>query len=368
MQVAKTDLWERLQTTEKKVVLYGMGNGAEKLLAVLNERKIPVAGIFSSAGFSKGKDFCGIDVISFDELKATYGSENLVALLAFGSSRPDVMEQIERVASEVELYAPDLPVFGDTLFTKDFYNEHLDEMKAARSLLSDALSKTIFDEVIAYKLSGKIEHLKKAVSDPTEDLLELVCPDEIQSAVDLGAYDGDTVRGLLSMRKTTEPLTIYALEPDPKNFAKLEAYAKEERRAKVIPISACAWDKEETLPFDGSHNRNASVLSARSSVLSGRPPKSIEVKAMKLDDLVGKRRIDYIKFDVEGSEKRAIMGAERTIATGLPTLSVSLYHRSEDLFSLPLFLKEKFPSYKGFYLRRAAGFPAWDLCLYVKKD
>ena len=149
MQVAKTDLWERLQTTEKKVVLYGMGNGAEKLLAVLNERKIPVAGIFSSAGFSKGKDFCGIDVISFDELKATYGSENLVALLAFGSSRPDVMEQIERVASEVELYAPDLPVFGDTLFTKDFYNEHLDEMKAARSLLSDALSKTIFDEVIA---------------------------------------------------------------------------------------------------------------------------------------------------------------------------------------------------------------------------
>ena len=368
MKKAATDLWEALQTTPKKVVLYGMGNGAEKLLAVLNERKIPVAGIFSSEGFSKGKTFCSIPVCSFEELKATYGKEHLLVLLAFGSSRPDVMEKIEAVANEVELYAPDLPVFGDTLFTKDFYNEHLGELEQVRALLSDALSKRIFDEVVAYKLSGKLEHLTRAVSDPQEDFLRLVSPDELTAAVDLGAYDGDTVRSLLSLRESDAPLTIYAMEPDPKNFAKLELYAKEETRAKVIPIHACAWDKQEQLAFDGSHNRNASILSARSSALFGRPPKSISVEALRLDELLQNKAVDYIKYDVEGSEKEAIAGSERVIEENLPTLALSLYHRSEDLFSLPLFLKTRFPGYKGFYLRRAKGFPAWDLCLYVKKD
>ena len=367
MKEAKEDLWDRLAATEKQVVLYGMGNGAEKLLAVLNDRDVKVSGIFSSEGFGKGKNFSGIPVTSLQELKAKYGAENLLALLAFGSSRPDVMETIERVAGEIELYAPDLPVFGDTLFDKTFYNDHLGELEHTRALLSDELSKSIFDEVVAYKRSGKLEHLTRAVSDPREDLLALVRPDELRTAIDLGAYDGDTVRELLDLRQSDAPLTIYAFEPDPKSFAKLELYAQSETRAKVLPVAACAWDKEETLAFDGSHNRNASVLSARSSVLSGRPAKSIGVHALRLDDLVKGNVIDYIKFDVEGSEQEAIAGAEETIARDLPTLAVSLYHRSEDLFSLPLLLKERFPAYDGFYLRRRAGFPAWDLTLYVTK-
>ena len=364
---AETDLWSRLATTEKRVVLYGTGNGAEKLLSVLSERKIPVAGVFSSDGFSKGKDFCGLRVQSFDELRATYGKEKIVVLLAFGSSRPDVMAQIEALEGQVELYAPDLPAFGDTPFDKAFYHAHLSELEQARALLSDALSRTIFDEVIAYKLSGKLEHLRRAISDRAEDFATFVCPDELRVAVDLGAYDGDTVRELLSLRTKGSPLTVYALEPDPKSFAKLEAYAKEETRAKVSPICACAWDKEETLAFDGSHNRNASVLSARSHVLMGRPAKSLAVAAKRLDDLVGNEPIDYIKFDVEGSEKEAIAGAKRTIEQNLPTLLVSLYHRSEDLFSLPLLLKAHFPDYKGFSLRRSPGYPAWDLSLFVTK-
>ena len=367
MKQAKTDLWDRLAATEKQVVLYGMGNGAEKLLAVLNKRGVKVSGVFSSEGFGKGKNFSGIPVTSLQELKAKYGAENLLALLAFGSSRPDVMEQIERVASDIELYAPDLPVFGDALFDKTFYNDHLDELEHTRSLLSDELSKKIFDDVVAYKLSGKLESLTCAFSDPKADLLTLVRPDELHTAVDLGAYDGDTLRELLDLRKSDAPLLIYALEPDPKSFAKLELYAKGETRATILPVSACAWDKEEILAFDGSHNRNASVLSARSSVLSGRPAKSIGVRALRLDDLVKDETIDYIKFDVEGSEREAIAGAEKIIARDLPTLAVSLYHRSEDLFSLPLLLKERFPAYEGFYLRRRAGFPAWDLTLYVTK-
>ena len=78
--------------------------------------------------------------------------------------------------------------------------------------------------------------------------------------------------------------------------------------------------------------------------------------------------MDYVKYDVEGSEREAILGSRRTLDHYAPTLLVSLYHRSEDLFSLPLLLHREHPQYTSFYLRRFGGVPAWDLNLYVKKE
>ena len=47
---------------------------------------------------------------------------------------------------------------------------------------------------------------------------------------------------------------------------------------------------------------------------------------------------------------------------------ISLYHRSEDLYEIPLRVRREFPAYKGFYLRRFGGVPAWDLNFYVTKE
>jgi hypothetical protein len=46
---------------------------------------------------------------------------------------------------------------------------------------------------------------------------------------------------------------------------------------------------------------------------------------------------------------------------------VSLYHRSEDLFKLPLTIADMYPNCK-MYLRRLAGIPAWDINLLVVPD
>jgi FkbM family methyltransferase len=49
-------------------------------------------------------------------------------------------------------------------------------------------------------------------------------------------------------------------------------------------------------------------------------------------------RIDMIKLDVEGSELAALNGARRAIERWHPKLAISLYHRPEDFFSIPLWL------------------------------
>ena len=109
-----TDLWQYLKKTDKPILMYGMGNGADKILAVCEKYGIEISDFFASDGFVRGHSFHGKVVLSYSEAKARYGS--LLVLLSFASSLPDVLATIHRVAAENELYAPDVPVFGSNLF------------------------------------------------------------------------------------------------------------------------------------------------------------------------------------------------------------------------------------------------------------
>ena len=360
------DLWEYLKESQKTVVLYGMGNGADKILSVLAERGIPVGGIFASDGFARGNLFHGMPVRTWSDVKAEFGAENVIVLLSFGTSRPEVLENVLRIRQEAELYAPDVPAFGDTLFTRTFYEEHMEEFLAVRNLLSDEESRRIFDNILSYKLSGDIGFLLDSESDEDEIWQEIIHPETIRAAADLGAYNGDTIRRLLEKGENIQ--TVWAMEPDGRNYKKLEAYAEGEMRARVIPVNAGAWNEETILFFDKSGNRNASFEKNRSQTLADRPLKVAEVKALPLDSVLDGARVDYIKYDVEGSEREALDGSCKTLAEHSPTLLVSLYHRSEDLFALPLHIQKIAPHYNGFYLRRMAGVPAWDINLYVTKE
>ena len=91
----------------------------------------------------------------------------------------------------------------------------------------------------------------------------------------------------------------------------------------------------------------------------------MEIEAETVDSVCN-NRADYIKYDVEGAERQALLGSQNTIANTSPDLLVSVYHRNEDLFDLPLLINELNPNYK-LYLRKFKYVPAWDLNLYAVK-
>lgn len=361
----KQDLWEYLAATDRPIVMYGMGNGADKILAACAEKGVSVQDFFASDGFVRGHLFHGKQVLTWSEIKERYAPNMPIVLLSFGTSLLEVLENICRIAAETELYAPDVPAFGNGLFDRVFYETHKEELAEAYSLLSDKESRRIFENVVHYKITGRIDYLRDAESDPNEMMQNLVCPDTLSATADLGAYNGDTVRELLGAANGSIK-RIWAFEPDTRNHRKLELYAADENRAEIIPIHAGAWDEDTTLSFDASGNRNASFESNRSEVLSDRPAKMKTIEARRLDSILGGARVDYIKYDVEGAEREALLGSAETIRAHHPTLMVSLYHRNEDIFALPLLIKKRFPEYKEFYLRRLRGIPAWDLNLYCK--
>lgn len=348
------DLWTALQKVSSPILLYGMGNGADKILSVCKKKGIEISGVFASDGFVRGNLYRGMPVLSFREAKERFGDFRV--LLSFASSRPEVLETISLVAGERTLYVPDVPVAGENIFDKEFLDAHMQDFKRAREILEDDLSKDVFDTVISCKLYGELHFFARNLSTEEEDFNTILHPGDYRICGDFGAYSGDTAKDLA--RRCPLLQQILSVEPDAKTFLRLQ---KNTAGLPVLPIHAALWDREETLLFTSGGNRGSGV--------DAPGKKQTEVRGICGDRLFEKLHADYLKFDVEGAELRALQGLSGTILRDKPDLLISCYHRPEDLFLLPLYVKKHFPFYR-LYLRRHRGVPAWDINLYAteKRD
>lgn len=339
-------VWERARETDKPILLYGTGNGADKILDELEKLNISVNGVFAGDGFVRKRTFRGFPVLSYDEAKKQFGS--FLVLLAFGSSRSEVVENIVRISKEQELYSVDVPVFGDNIFNRSFYEEHKNEIQAVRERLFDVQSKKVFDNIINFKLTGNIPLLfdcETPVSEAYENILNLSDNDIY---MDLGAFNGDTVHQFLQF--VTGYKKIYAVEPDVKNFSKLIKNTADIENIECI--NCCMCDKTGEITFSKHGGRNGTA-----------DCNGVTVKSETVDSIIGKNNVTYIKFDIEGFELKALEGAKETIKRCKPKMLISCYHRSEDIFALPLKVMSIRDDYK-IYIRHNPYIPAWDTQFY----
>lgn len=343
------ELWKRLKNTNKPIVLYGMGNGADRILDVMEDRGIKAAGVFASDGFVRHQQFRGFTVCSYTELKEQFG--DMVVLVAFGTHRPEVIENVRAIMKEQEVYAPDVPVAGDTLFDEVFLEEHRSEFEQVYRMLADEQSRTVYQNVLRAKLTGELPPLFACETERSEawNLLGLT---QKEIYLDLGAYNGDTVQEFL--RATNGCYKhIIAVEPDIKNFNRL--VKNTENLTDVYCFNGCA---------------DATVGDRLYAMDGGRKSHSLKsggqtVPAITVDSLLKGEAVTLIKMDVEGMESAVLQGAYRTIQQYKPAMQVSAYHRSEDLFALPLLVQRIQPGAKV-YLRHFSCLPAWDTDFYFK--
>ena len=337
------ELWSYLKQTDKPIVLYGMGNGADKIIAVLESYGITFHGVFASDGFVRNKMFHSHKISTYNELREKYGQ--MIVLLCFGSSLPDVIKNIKRIAAEQELYSPEVPVIGGGLFTKEYYETNKSAFDFVRSRLADQTSIKTFDNILKYKLSGKIDYLFDCEVSPDEPYSSFLNLSN-ENFIDLGAYNGDTVIDFINHDPQYRIIT--AVEPDVKTFKKLQNNVSGLRDISLI--NACVSDKCDTVTFSMKGGRNSSLSQ------QGTPLQSITVDSLETD-------ASYIKMDVEGAETDAIIGAKNTIITHKPKMLISAYHRTDDLIKIPQTVLKFRNDYK-IYLRHFNYLPAWDTNFY----
>ena len=345
----KENCWEFLRRTDLPVFIYGMGDGADKILKVFEEYSIAAAGFFASDEFVRGHSFRGHLVHRLRDIEETV--KEFIVVLAFGAGYDSLYSRIEDIAARHTLIAPDVPVVGGGLFTLGYALENRAGLERVYELLADDMSKKTFENIINFKISGKIHYLTECTADEDEIMSLLQLSDD-EYYVDLGAYNGDTVADFIK-RTGGKYSHIYAAEPDKRNFRKLERNITAEN---VTLINVAVWDNDGTLEFSGKGGRNPSAADFSTDRLKAA---SKEIPALRCDSMTD--RATYIKMDVEGAEREAVEGARKFIEQGCK-LNISLYHRTEDIFELPLLIHDLCPKLK-LYIRHKKYIPAWETLL-----
>lgn len=344
----KKDIWQELKDINKPIVIYGMGNGADKIMNEFEKLKIPVCGFIASDNFVRGQKFLGFTVKKLSDIEKE--TDNFIIIIAFGSSLKEVIKNIINISKRHTVFVADVPVYGENIFNLDFAKKNSNEINLAYSLLADDISKQVFENEIYFKLTGKLEYLLNSFSDKQEVFDNIIKLGNDENYLDLGAYRGDTVQEFLE--QTNEKYSsIIALEPDKKTFRKLKEYAGRFKNTRLFNMGI--WDKDTTLSFNSSLGRGSSIKSDGTQ----------DVFVTKVDTLYYAQKLTYLKMDVEGAEYNAITGAINTLKRDKPKLNIACYHRSEDIFKLPVLIKSINSGYK-IYLRQHPHIPAWDMNIY----
>ena len=55
-------LWDHLAETSKPIIIYGMGDGAQKILDVCSLKNVKISGFMASDDFVRGHSFAGFEV------------------------------------------------------------------------------------------------------------------------------------------------------------------------------------------------------------------------------------------------------------------------------------------------------------------
>lgn len=354
----KTTVWDFLKNDSTPIVLYGMGNGADIVISCLEKIGRKPAQIMASDGFVRGQLFHGFKVKTLSQIQEEL--DRFIVLVCFGTQIESVIENIRSVAEKHETLVAYVPVFGNEIMTSDFLYENIEDITRARALFKDPLSLKTFDCCINFYIFGRLSYLFSCESEKSEAFSDILKIGKGENYLDLGAYRGDTIEEFLSW-SGGEYKRITALEPDKKTFSKLAENTSHLNREKLVLLNKGVWSCEDKLYFENRSARGSSLSQGE------RGKRSAETEVISVDSLSRGSDFTYIKADVEGAEEEFIKGAEKTLRTGKAKLNIAVYHRTGDVFRLPLLINSINPNYR-FFLRHHRYVPFWDTNLYCTAE
>lgn len=118
---------------------------------------------------------------------------------------------------------------------------------------------------------------------------------------------------------------VYAFEPVPKVYSRLNENIKLNRLKNIAVIPKAIYEENTLLRFHLASQENLGMSSIREhDNMSGA---AIEVQAISLDSFIDSNnieKVDFIKIDIEGAELHALKGMVQTIRKHQPVLLVEI--------------------------------------------
>ncbi len=363
-QRARTAFDRMAGPLDRSLVLFGAGGMGRKTLLGLQKLGIEPLAFADNNRALWSTRVCGVPVFAPQEAAEKYGRTATFVVTIWRGEGTEQMGQ--RMKQLLDLGCERVVPFGQ-LFWKypEVFTPHYafdlpegvlrekDSVGKANALFADEASRREYLAQIRWRLHLDFDGLPLPVSHTIYFPDDLVSPQD-EVFVDAGAFDGDTIRALLE-RTPGGGSQVIAFEPDPLNFAKLSRYIDalpDEVKRRIELHAMGLGSKRETVYFEGSGTSAATVASS-----------GVPVAIAPLDELLGDRRITYLKMDIEGAELDALEGARNCIRRDRPVLTVCSYHKQDHLWRIPLLIDSICDGYR-FFLRPHL-LEVWDLVCYA---
>lgn len=339
-KISKRYCKQAMIRSHQNICVYGLGKFFQDVFEDRGFKEKLGVNYLSDADECKWrKKFCGIECVPPDTLKSI---EDLVVIILIGGDITTLEQQFK---------AWEIPcVSGFELLLEMSIDGNISEAEFEKNQILDAFqsfaswrSKEIYVELLANRLAPEFSRKSYSALSSPVDYFDTSCYKitDHESFVDCGAYNGDTIRSFLKIVKNFDG--IYSFEMDQSNYDDLLAYIDTldaPERTKIHCYHAGVWNEKGLVKYGNEEKSSTESFSILKST------NGTEVAVDKLDNMLKDQKVTWIKMDIEGAELNALIGAEQIIKRQRPKLAICLYHKLEDFWKIPFYLKKIVPDYQ----------------------
>jgi FkbM family methyltransferase len=296
------------------VLLYGYGTRGQQLAAQLRAIGVnPI--IYDSDPNARRKaalaDFETVEAIHVAFPLVVSAAQNQLNL---SRSYPDAYTLVEcQYAHNLTNQCDPAPLFSTCVL------RNLDIAYAVYELLEES-SRAGFLDLLRFRVSLDVRSIA-STRLPLAFMWQL--PLErlaIHTFCDAGAYDGDTIDALSSRTRLTD---VLAIEPNEQLESAIRAVAHK-HALNLDYFRGAAWSHKCILRAIELSGGMVAVEESANGAIAAEPLDSLSTRAY-----------DFLKFDVEGAERRSLVGGSKSVSAA-KAVAVASYHRNLDIFELPL--------------------------------
>lgn len=326
---------------ETKLMIWGNSNTACMIARFLERNNVIFDGFVINSTYYNN---CEHKLIEYEVYcLEDYLNYNKCSLIVGFTGYKDEMLGTLNKSNIVKIYLYDflgmLAIGEDNTIDESYIKNNKDVLNDLRNMLYDEKSKKSLDIFLNQKLTGTYQKVyEKNIQYFDKEIINF---GRNEIFIDCGAFHGETVVEFIKSLYEQGIDTwkdIIALEADPDNAnmmrEQLSVYTN------IHIEQAAAWDTKGYQSWSDALGQSSRVTDEGTR----------QVRTITLDEIGRDKDITFIKMDIEGAELRALRGAESLIRTTHPKLAICVYHRPEDLLTIPQYIKELYPMYK-LYLR-----------------
>lgn len=336
----------KMQEMKLPVILFGAGKTSRYNLQFFYELGIKPVAFCDNNPKKQGSKVADIPVLSLEQVMQQYPKAYFY--ITTQMFYKEIYQQLMNAGCEKEQVSEYDVIFQLQWEEKsiEYYRQHEEQMEWLYDNLADDESRRVLRNRLLFLRTRNRKYMLEIRKHHQYFEKELIDFSKIDCYVDLGMYTGDTITDFLKM-SDNHYKHIYGFEPDAEIFQTAKSNLKFYRNTVLVPLATSDYDGTATV------EQSLGVMQTiADGIFTATTEENNVFQVCRLDTYFkGKtEKIDMIKMDIEGAEYATLSGAKTRITADRPILAVCVYHKQEDILTIPQLCKELVPEYQ-IYLR-----------------